>query len=182
MTTQQVIRRGRELRGRNVTIKAPAYNSAHTRKDELAKFSGRTLPAAWIAVGSAACLVSGLWSYWPTLENLVATWSRVPDYSHGFLVVPMALLFAWIRRDTCPGLSSASLPLAAALLFLSLLVRHAGDAFYFTFLDGWSLLPWTAAMVALVGGWPLLRWRYSYHASQLSPLAAGFRNTLRCTG
>jgi exosortase len=37
-------------------------------------------------------------------------------------------------------------------------MRGAGDVFFFTFLDGWSILPWTAAVTAALGGWPLVRW------------------------
>ena len=36
-----------------------------------------------------------LWSYWPNLADLYATWVREPDYSHGFLVLPIALVILW---------------------------------------------------------------------------------------
>ena len=42
------------------------------------------------------------WSYWPTLTYLVSRWDAVADYSHGFLVVPLALAFMWFRRDRYP--------------------------------------------------------------------------------
>ena len=107
------------------------------------------------AVLLAAC---GLWSYWPTFADLVSKWSRVPDYAHGFFVVPLSLYFLWVHRDRFPGLAASSPGLAVVLLLVSLVVRHIGDAFYFTFLDGWSLLPFAASVCALLGGWPLLRW------------------------
>ena len=44
-----------------------------------------------------------MWSYWPTLGQLVATWSSQADYSHGFLVLPLAVLFLWLRRDRRPS-------------------------------------------------------------------------------
>jgi exosortase len=105
-------------------------------------------------------LAAGVWSYWPTLINLVTTWTRVPDYSHGFVVVPFAVLILWLRRDRFPGLASTSPWIAAALLVLSLLLRHAGDVFFFAFLGGWSIIPWCAAVAALVGGRPLLAWSW----------------------
>jgi exosortase len=107
------------------------------------------------AVLLAAC---GIWSYWPTLANLVRVWSNVSDYAHGFLVLPLALFFLWVRRDRFPGWGESSPLLAVGLLGLSLVLRHAGDAFYFAFLDGWSLVPWAAAVIAFLGGWPLLAW------------------------
>jgi exosortase len=109
---------------------------------------------------AAILLAAGLWSYWPTLENLVGTWLRVADYSHGFLVLPLAAVFLWVRRDSFPGLARSSPWLALALLALSIGMRLAGDVFFFTFLGGWSIVFWVAGLVALVGGWPLLAWSW----------------------
>ncbi len=100
----------------------------------------------------------GIWSYWPTFTSLAAAWIRVADYAHGFLVVPLAAYFLWVHRGRFPGLASTSPWLAIGFLILSLTLRHAGDVLYFTFLDGWSLLPWLAALCAVLGGVPLLRW------------------------
>jgi exosortase len=105
-------------------------------------------------------LATGVWSYWPTLVNLATTWIRVPDYSHGVVVAPFALLLLWLRRDSFPGLANTSPWMAAGLLTLSLVLRHAGDVFFFTFLGGWSIVPWCAAVAALVGGRPLLAWSW----------------------
>jgi exosortase len=44
------------------------------------------------------------------------------------------------------------------LLAISLILRYVGGKFFFTFLDGWSILPWTMAVVAVIGGRPLLVW------------------------
>ena len=116
-------------------------------------------PASRVALATAL-LAIGIWSYWPTIANLVETWLRVEDYSHGFLVLPMAGIFLWVRRDRFPGLTSSAPWTALALMALTLVVRHAGDAYFFTFLDAWSIIPWTAACAALIGGWPLLRWSW----------------------
>lgn len=129
------------------SLRAPAANPLPTTS------VGRLLVGGVLLAG-------GIWSYWPTLLNLADTWLRVPDYSHGVAVVPLALVFLWVRRDAYPGLASTSLWLALGLLAVSLALRHAGDAFFFTFLDGWSIVPWVAALVAFVGGWPLLKWAW----------------------
>jgi exosortase len=112
------------------------------------------------ACWALAIAVCGLWSYWPTLASLASTWSRVSDYAHGFLVIPLAAYFLWVRRGRYPGLGASSPILACALLVLSVSLRHAGDVLYFTFLDGWSLIPWLAASCALLGGRPLLSWSW----------------------
>ena len=36
--------------------------------------------------------------YAPILYHMVLHWKIVPDYSHGFLIAPLALFFAWERR------------------------------------------------------------------------------------
>src|SRR5262245_41342944 len=48
-----------------------------------------------------ACVLLGIgiWAYFPTLGELVAAWSREADYAHGYLVVPIAVLFLWLRRS-----------------------------------------------------------------------------------
>jgi exosortase len=114
-------------------------------------------PSAALALG-LLCAACGVWSYWPTLHSLAVTWSRVSDYSHGFLVLPIAAFFLWARRDSRPPLGQPNALLVLALLTLAVVLRGAGDIFFFTFLDGWSILPWTAALAAALGGWPLLRW------------------------
>jgi exosortase len=110
------------------------------------------------AVIAGIALLAGAWSYWPTLCELVATWEREPDYSHGYLVVPVALLFLWLRRASFPGMSAGSLAWGMSLLAVCLGLRAVDALFFFEFLDGYSLLPWTAAVVALLFGAGVLRW------------------------
>jgi exosortase len=107
---------------------------------------------------AAVCLVAGLWAYWPSLLQLVRIWNREPDYSHGFLVIPLAVMFLWVRRESFPGLMASSPVLGIGLLVMSLALRFVGAKYFFTFMDGWSIVPWVASVVATIGGWPLLRW------------------------
>ena len=37
------------------------------------------------------------WAYWPNILYLYRTWVREPDYTHGFLVLPIALAILWRR-------------------------------------------------------------------------------------
>ncbi len=109
------------------------------------------------AVG-AVCLAAGLWAYAPTLLHLIATWNREPDYSHGFLVLPLAVFFLWARRASCPGFGPSSAAIGLPLLAVAILLRYLSARFYFDFLDGWSILPWLAGTVAITGGRRLLVW------------------------
>jgi hypothetical protein len=81
-----------------------------------------------------------LWAYWPTLTGLVEAWQSVADYSHGFLVVPLAVFFLWVRRDSFPGLHPGWLWVGLLLLLVSLAMRVAGALLAWDALDGWSLL------------------------------------------
>jgi exosortase len=110
------------------------------------------LPALLLA------LAAGTWAYWPTLKLLVEVWNREADYSHGFLVPPLALLFLWFRRASFPGWQAPAYGLGLALLVLSLAARYCGARFYMEFLDGYSIPLWVAAVVALIGGTQVLWW------------------------
>lgn len=109
------------------------------------------------AVG-AACLIAGAGAYAPTFLELFAVWNREPDYSHGFLVLPMAVLFLVARRASCPGFGPSSPAIGLPLLALALFMRYCSGKFYFDFLDGWSILPWLAGTVAITGGQRLMLW------------------------
>src|SRR5262245_7126280 len=118
--------------------------------------SSSMVPLRLLAGGLA--LAAGLWAYWPTLAEIVVAWNREPDYSHGFLVVPLALVFLWFRRDSFPGVSAPAYALGLALLGANVAARYFGARFYMEFIDGYSIVLWVAAAVALIGGERLLWW------------------------
>jgi exosortase len=168
MTTQQLLRLERERRtpagkrrpsvgGAGARSELSSSTPAKDRREEDVPLEAEANPQVTLIL-SVACLATGIWSYWPTLLNLANTWSRVTDYSHGFLVLPIAAFFLWARRDVRPAVGRPNSVLALALLALAIVMRGAGDLFFFTFLDGWSILPWCAAVTAALGGWPLVRW------------------------
>ena len=107
---------------------------------------------------AAFLLAAGVWAYWPMLVELVEIWTTEPEYSHGFLVVPLSLFFLWARRDQIPASSSNGFGLGCFLLVTSVALRCVGARFFMSFLDAWSILLWIAATVALLGGRPLLVW------------------------
>ncbi|HUS09335.1 MAG TPA: exosortase/archaeosortase family protein [Pyrinomonadaceae bacterium] len=111
-----------------------------------------------IAASIALILGAGIWTYYPALAGYVNTWITVSDYSHGFFVVPLAVYFLWINRNSCPRQLSANPAIGCALFVSSIAVRIVAQRYYLSFLDGWSLLLWLAAAVTTVGGLSLLRW------------------------
>lgn len=112
----------------------------------------------WRIAATVFLAITGVWAYWPVLVELVGAWVSEPDYSHGFLVVPLALYFLWARSSRFPTSSSGGLVLASLLLVLSVVLRYLGSRFFMSFLDAWSILLWIAAVVSVLGGRPLLTW------------------------
>lgn len=106
-----------------------------------------------------ACLASVfVWSYWPTLHELSEIWSREADYSHGYLVIPLSLVFLWTRRASLPSPRQPAVVAGLALMLLSLIVRYLGLRYAFYALDGYSLALWCAAATLTCFGWKTLRW------------------------
>jgi exosortase len=59
----------------------------------------RGTPASRTAVVAALlAIAAAIGIYTPILYYMVLHWYQVEDYSHGFLIVPLALYFAWERR------------------------------------------------------------------------------------
>jgi exosortase len=116
-------------------------------------------------MGTASCLLAllavMLWSYWPTLCSIVTSWINQPDYSHGFLVLPISAAFLWFRRATFPRRNLA--PSAVGLVFLAVVcaLRMAAGRYFLEPLDAWTIPLWVASAVWLMFGWPCLRWAAS---------------------
>ena len=54
-------------------------------------------PAASI-LAPAAVLTAIAVTYWPLAGRLVTQWATDDNYSHGFIVIPLASYFVWRRR------------------------------------------------------------------------------------
>lgn len=107
---------------------------------------------ALLAVASAVA-----WSYGPNLTDLIQTWSNEPNYSHGFLVFPVALVILWQRmRGADPA---AGKPCAWGWGGLALLLT--ARALFYDWGVEWretATLPLVLVGLTLTwGGWPLLR-------------------------
>jgi exosortase len=83
--------------------------------------------------------IAGIWSFWPSIKTLAETWEREPDYSHGWLVVPMTLFLLWSRRDTMPKTELKWHAWALPFLGLVLAIRVFGAWGYFDFVEAWSI-------------------------------------------
>lgn len=142
-----------------------AVDAGPERKNHAASSSGPAGPPQPLAqvrwsLGLACGVLAAvaLWAYWPSLVELVATWNREPDYSHGYFVVPLAAYFLWHRRSGFPGIAGRLSWGGLLLICFSVAVNVAGALWYMEPLHAWSIPFWIAGACWFFGGWRLLRW------------------------
>ena len=99
-----------------------------------------------------------IWSYWPTLRVLEDLWRHVQDYSHGYIVIPLAIFILWARRDRLPPPSAGLAWPGLVLVALSVAMRFAGAWYYFESLDGWSIMPWVLGVTWFFFGRAVAWW------------------------
>jgi len=109
------------------------------------------------AGGLAALLGAGIVLYQGVLSKLVRDWSASDDYSHGFLIVPLALYFAWRQRDRLARLRPSPANGGLLVVAAGLGLLGAGVLGAELFLQRVSLVLVTAGTLAFVGGWAHLR-------------------------
>jgi exosortase len=113
------------------------------------------LAAQIIAAG--AVLGTLLWAYATDVREMVQVWMDDPNYSHGFLVPPVAALIFWQRwpRGNMPR------PRPSWIGFVALAVLIGLRAWFYELGEFWierlTLLASVAALVMAYGGWPLMR-------------------------
>lgn len=117
-----------------------------------------TIKSIWLSIASVALLGAFIWSYWPTLVEIVGQWIDQPDYSHGFLVIPIALFFLWSKRSRMPRAEIHPSVYGLLLLGVACAMRIAAGALYLGPLDGWTIPIWVAGAVWLLYGGSILLW------------------------
>lgn len=108
-------------------------------------------------VGAAALAAGFGVLYGPVLSRLAYDWQHDDNYSHGFLIIPLALYFVWERRQQF--LDAPARPSAAGLVLLlaSLATLVAGTLGAELFLARTSFIGAVAGVVLFLYGWPRLR-------------------------
>jgi exosortase len=113
--------------------------------------SHRKLLTALAVVGAV------VWVYWPVLVRLVDAWSTDDNYSHGFLIVPVAAYFAWERRARFEAAVRKPSWMGLVVFLGSLLVLLAGLLGSELFLTRISIIGSIAGLVLFLFGWEHLR-------------------------
>ena len=115
----------------------------------------RVPPGVWAAAAVAAALVA---SYLPSIDHLVQTWWHEPNYSHGFLVLPIAALILWLRRDRLAAIAIRPSVLGWAAVAAVLAARWVLFERNEMWMEQATIPVLAAAMVLAFGGWRLLWW------------------------
>ncbi|WP_148599120.1 exosortase/archaeosortase family protein [Aquisphaera giovannonii] len=99
------------------------------------------------------------WAYWPNLQDLYTTWTHEPNYSHGILVIPIALMIAWQRQGEAKGGEEAGYgPWWSWILLASTLaIRAVAYEQNSQWVETATLIPAVACLMFTLGGWPLLK-------------------------
>lgn len=140
----------------DVQLPAGQPASAEDRKSNLAGWASPQRVNR--ALGGIVLAAVFGWAYWPTLVELVSTWDREPDYSHGFFVVPLAIFFLWARRDSFPGVADRLAWSGLILLAVAVGMRVVSAWFFLETIDGWSILFWVGGVVWLIWGLRVFWW------------------------
>jgi exosortase len=104
------------------------------------------------------------WIYGGVLSSLVRQWASDDNYSHGFFVVPLALYFAWERRDRLRDAPLLPSFLGLLLLTFSLLILLAGRL-------GAELFLTRVSLIGVLGGTILFVWGRTHFRVLAFPLA-----------
>lgn len=108
---------------------------------------------------AAVCLLLAV-AYAPTFAFLWRSWTHLPEYSHGFLMPPLAAYFTWQRREQFARLAPAPSLWGVLLLVPCLLFLLVGEMDFlvtlrpFTFVGAlgailWALYGWNGVRPAL---------------------------------
>jgi exosortase len=108
-------------------------------------------------VSSALVCVAIVGVYLPVLSSLVQQWASDENYSHGFIIIPFAIYFAWRQRRALSALPSQ--PSVAGLVIVagSLAIFLAGLLGAELFLTRISLIGVLAGSIWFLFGWRHVR-------------------------
>jgi exosortase len=112
----------------------------------------------------AALVGSFVLLYWGVLQKLVHDWATDDNYSHGFVVVPVALYFVWERRARL-----AALPVRPS--WIGLLIVAAGIGLLLAGLLGAELFVSRVSMLGVLVGTIIFVWGWQHLGALAFPCA-----------
>ena len=115
-----------------------------------------SLDARKISAAAALALGVGI-VYWQVIRKLVYDWGNDDNYSHGFLIVPLALYFVWERRAELEAVEMRPSWFGLVVVVGSLAVLLAGLLGSELFLTRISLVGTVIGILLYLFGWPHVR-------------------------
>jgi exosortase len=110
-----------------------------------------------IIAGTSIFLLCFIGLYWNVIAQLVSDWYTDDNYSHGFLIVPIALYFAWERRSSFLGTQNRPSLLGLFCILGSMACLVAGILGSELFLTRVSIIGTVAGTLLYVSGWARLK-------------------------
>jgi exosortase len=110
-----------------------------------------------VVIAAALCAVSFVWLFHDVIAHLASDWSSDPNYSHGFLIPPVAAYLVWERRRQLMAMAPSSSVLGALCILGSVGVLLIGVLGAELFLTRIALLGTLAGIVVFLFGWGHLR-------------------------
>jgi len=150
--------KGRGVGGRELRADRAEQSGQTVEKNVVLPLDASVWKRPGFGVWGVALLIAFCFSFWQTLQWLELRWREEPDYSHGYLVIPLALTLLWIRRDTFPGVTSRVDWRGCSLILLAVLMRFIGRVGYMDFLDGWAIAPFVGGIIWMTMGLSAARW------------------------
>ena len=126
-----------------------AHSVAHAPTSDLAA------GLRWVAL--IAVVATFVWSYWPTLTDLMKEWQRDEDYSVGQLVPLAALWLLWHDRARLKTCVIRPCWWGMLVILLAQGARAFGLVQLFQSAERYSLVLTVAGVVLLVAGWQIFR-------------------------
>ena len=109
------------------------------------------------AVGGMIVFVAFLWSYWPTVTDLMGVWQRSDEYSSGRLVPFLAAYIVWSRRQDIGSVTiRPALAWGIGVFLVAQALRYAGVTYFYSSAERLSLILSIGSLVLLVLGWKYL--------------------------
>ncbi|MHB1558613.1 MAG: exosortase/archaeosortase family protein [Isosphaeraceae bacterium] len=112
----------------------------------------------WVALGAAGALL--VLTYGPNLLELGRVWSQDENYTHGFLVIPIAAYILWQRMVEIPWTEPREVGRSAwwgwGLLVLVLVARTLAYEWSYQWVETATLIPAITCLAWAFGGWQLL--------------------------
>ena len=109
-----------------------------------------------LAAGGAS-VAAFAFLYVDVLRKLVSDWANDDNYSHGFLIVPIAAYLVWERRAELIAARPSPSALGLVIVAISLMMLVAGQLGAELFLTRVSLIGVLAGSVLFLYGWEHLR-------------------------